>query len=178
MRRYILVACLIAMCVHITPLYGEIEVKHDRFTKGVTVQTKPHGSSSRPSLFLFAVLGGIPQVSIVEGRMIFKMTPSVTIQLWSMSHTGWQYLSCHSLYWLVDGKSFPLPQPRHEGDAESGYVLEFLEIKDVEVSQIETLAKAKRVEYKVCSDEFVVSPAEMNDLRTFHKKITDPKTWE
>jgi len=81
--------------------------------------------------------------------------------------TRWQYLNCNTTHWLVDDKPFELPQPIHQGEVGSGYVIEFLLIQPVSLSAIQQMAAGKKVEFKVCNDEVTLNKGEMEDLRKF-----------
>ncbi len=89
------------------------------------------------------------------------------------SADSWRYLQCHHTGWLVDDKPFQLPQPIHDGSVGSGYVLEFLIIAPVTLKQIEQLARAKKVEFKVCNDEYTATTNEMDDFRVFLSKLRE-----
>lgn len=141
------------------PLRAEIEVLHDRFSGDVTVRTKPTVASAKPSFLLVGAYEA-------DGQ------PSVAINLFIKAQS-WVYLQCHRTYWLVDGKPFQLPQPTHDGRVHSGYVIEFLVISPVTINQIEQLAQAKKVEFKVCNDEYTANTTEMNDFRVFLSKLRE-----
>lgn len=139
---------------------GEIEVKVDRFDGSTTVQTKvptkPKTLVKRPRFDLIGRYTGEAQ----------RTKPGIAIMLISLSEE-WQYLSCNTTYWLVDDKPLGLPQPTHKGSIRSGFVVEYLIIAPVPLSALQQMAAAKKVEFKVCNDEFTLNKEEMADLRKF-----------
>jgi hypothetical protein len=50
-------------------------------------------------------------------------------------------------------------------------VVETLYISPLSMKQLELMARAKKIEFKVCNDEYSASPEELLDLRTFFSKM-------
>ena len=77
--------------------------------------------------------------------------------------------------WLVDGRPFSLPDATHDGSvSQFGGVHEHISISPVTMAQIESLARAKKVEWKVCNDEYTATVEELDDLRNFLIKLKTP----
>jgi len=142
-----------------THLHAEIEVIHDRFTGDITLRTKSLSSPrGKPNIFLIG--------SYEKGVL------KIAIFLNSIADT-WRYLMCHRTHWLVDDKPFKLSKAIHDGSTGSGYVLEHVIIRGVTVKQIEQLARAKKIEFKICTDEYVATSQEVEDFRVFLLKIRE-----
>jgi hypothetical protein len=138
------------------PLHAEIEVIHDRFSNRTTVRTKPKAVERTPSiLILGSYEGGQPVTSIVLAT----------------SAENWRYRQCHQTQWLVDDQPFPLPQPKHGGSVGAGYVAEYVMIHHVPLKKIEQLAQAKKVEFKICNDEYTATTEEVKDFGIFLSKF-------
>jgi hypothetical protein len=147
------------------PLHAEIEVLHDHFSGRATVRTKPKAPTTRrPSI---ALLGS----HSAEGQ------PGVVLMVVSTTKS-WRYLQCHHTDWFADNKSLRLPQPTHKAQIGPGFVIETLMIAPVTIEQIEQLAQAKKVEFRVCNDEYEATAEEMTDLHVFLSKMRDPAIWK
>lgn len=76
----------------------------------------------------------------------------------------WRYLECKSNNWLLDGKPEPALVGKYENSmASSATVERFVYIVPRKV--VERIASSKTVEFKVCSDEGVVSSKDLEGLR-------------
>ena len=158
MNRYVFYFLLFALCFSV-PLHAEIEVLHNRFSGRVTVRTKPKAPTTRR-----------PRIALI-GSHNAEGEPSVLLMVVSTAKS-WRYLECHHTYWLADDKSLWLPQPIHNAQIGAGFVIETLLIAPVTIEQIEQLAQAKKVEFRVCNDEYEATAEEMNDLRDFLLKLS------
>jgi hypothetical protein len=69
-------------------------------------------------------------------------------------HAGWRYMECHNTCWLLDSTKFDLPQPVHKGHVGSGFVVEFLTINGLTLSQLEQMAQTQQLEFRICNDDF------------------------
>jgi hypothetical protein len=138
------------------PLHAEIEVIHDSLSNKTTVRTKPKASMTSPSILVLGSYGGgQPVVSIILAT----------------AAKSWRYRQCHQTQWLVDDQPFQLPQPNHYGSVGSGYVSEYLVIDQVPLKKIEQLAQAKKVEFKLCNDEYTATTEEVKDFGIFLSKL-------
>lgn len=74
---------------------------------------------------------------------------------WLLSMSDeWEYLECHSLTLLIDGRRLPV-RTTHDGRVSRG-VLEFIEF-DLPRAELARWAKAKSIEGKLCNTEFTLS---------------------
>lgn len=84
--------------------------------------------------------------------------------------SAWQYLSCHSLRWLVDGSPISLPDPIHRGRVIRGGVIETLLVR-VPIDEARRLATAQMVEYRICNDQFAMPASAISGLREMLGKL-------
>jgi len=52
-------------------------------------------------------------------------------------------------------------------------VLESLFIEPISIKQFEPIARAQKIEFKVCNDEYEATPDKLEDIRDFYSKVTD-----
>jgi hypothetical protein len=146
--------------------FAEIQIKYDRFKDKTTVQTDPkktRGTKFQPALVLIGSYGGQS-----------PSKPGVCDLALALQASSWEYLRCHSVACLADGKPVELPPPKHDGHVRRGYVLEFI-IMMVPFNTIEQLSKSEKVELKICNTEFTLTKEEMQDLRTFVEAFAERK---
>jgi hypothetical protein len=144
------------------PLYtfAEIQVENDRFNGATTIHTKARLASSTPYIHLLGIFAPSDKQPTDMGFMLVSR------------NKGWRYLDCHSVYFLLDNKKFSLPGATHDGSVTaSGLVVEYVRIRSLTMKQIEEMAQSKKIEYKICNDEYTVTPEDMRDIRTFYTKM-------
>jgi hypothetical protein len=154
---FTLIACLSALS------QAEIEKKYDRFTQTTTVASKPiPPERGNPRLFLLATYPGEkPPANLTDVGFFFVSCSK-----------DWEYLSCNSTNFLIDGKPYSPGAATHKGHVSSGDVLEYLIYPKATFSTIKKLAAATKVEVKICNTEFVLSAKGMNDLKEFVRLLT------
>ncbi|WP_025804626.1 hypothetical protein [Pseudomonas chlororaphis] len=76
----------------------------------------------------------------------------------------WQYLDCHHSDWLVDGVRDPYLEMEYSNTVAGSSTMERF-TKRVDRQNLERLASAKLVEFKVCGTEGKVSEKDMDGLR-------------
>lgn len=155
MKSIILAIVVFSFCL-VNSSRAEIEVIVDRFDGSTTVRTKPQAVFKRLHFTLLCRYTGEAQ----------KTNAIIEIVLIG-AYEQWTYLKCNTTHWLVDSKPFELPQPIHEGEVGRGFVMELLTIVPVPLSALQQMAVVKKVEFKVCNDEFMLNKGEMEDLRKF-----------
>jgi len=93
-----------------------------------------------------------------------KNLPAVNIILSSINE-DWKYLNCHSTYCLVDGKPLELPKTEHYGDVMGGgKVIEIIYVS-VPYSTFVKMCEARKIEFKICNTEFIISEFEKTCLK-------------
>lgn len=85
---------------------------------------------------------------------------------------GWRYLKYHPIIFLVDGERWTF-EPNHDGDVETGYVLEHLFVHLSE-DQLLKIAHAKSAQVKVGCDIVYFKPEHVTALKDFASLIGDP----
>jgi hypothetical protein len=147
--------------------FAEIERKEDRFTNSISFGTKPSPSLSHPWLATY---------------MNFKGGEKQFLCMFISSNESWRYLTCHSVYLLIDGKPFRSIKTQHRGSVGRGYVLEFIKT-DLTFEEIKEISKATKVEFKICNDVWELArfpasarPSNLDDLKTFVSMVEEIQT--
>jgi hypothetical protein len=129
-----------------------LKVKNDEFT-GESVAYTP----------LMAV-GEDMELMVLASR---SPKNDVLISLKSYSDNGWEYLRCHHLHWLADGRRVDAPESKHDGHVSYGSsVIEDIEQHPVAESEFLKLATAKQVRGRLCNTEFQLQPSHIGELRS------------
>ena len=89
--------------------------------------------------------------------------PGLVLLAFSSWHDDWQFLECHDLTLLVDGRSMPL-ETTHDGSVESGFVSEQV-ISEITLRDFLTIVNANKVEGQLCRMEFELTSSQMEALR-------------
>ncbi len=134
-----------------------INVKYDRFADKTIVSIDQDHDKAKSS----------PQIgflSFFDGQKT-STQPNVYISFLKQSET-WQYLDCHVVFSVSDGKPLKLPESEHKGDVGSGYVLETVYLS-VDFETVAKMSAAKTVEFKLCNDEIKLSDEEIGSLKKF-----------
>lgn len=130
-------------------------VKNDRFEQRTKITYDMPGSAFNGYMD-FTVMSDFS----TKGRWapVYSMMLTITGQ-------EWKYLHCHEMDWLVDGKPMNFWSTRYDDQMGSGdYVMEFFNITPKRTS-LEALAKASKVEYRICNTEYVLTRDELDGIR-------------
>jgi hypothetical protein len=87
----------------------------------------------------------------------------------------WRYLKCPLVDMLADDQPVSVPAFSHDGDVGRGYVLEKLMAR-WGVPDVERLADARKIEIRICRDEYSVPPAGIAEIRHFISARADALT--
>ena len=159
-RSYKLAIALLAIAA-CSSATGAIESQEDRFTGSYSIHTKPYPAPS--PAFGFAWLYVEDKGGKVDTLGILMFTTS----------ESWRYLECHGTAFLADGKPLDLgSEIRGPGKVGSGYVTEIL-IINTALAKLKMAAQARKIEYKVCNDEYVMSDSDLADLKEFVHLVTE-----
>ena len=107
-----------------------------------------------------------------EGRSKPDGRPSLMFT--NEGRDGWRYLKYHPITLIVDGERFAF-DPKHDGDVEKGYVLEYLWVHPTK-DQFLKIAKANSIEVKVGSDSFSLSADRLLAIRDFGAYVGSPSS--
>ena len=107
-----------------------------------------------------------PQGSLVVVYHYNETTPAppdLISLAFASFHDDWQFLECHNLTLLVDGRSMPL-ETTYDGSVESGFVSEQV-ISEITLRDFLTIVNANKVEGQLCRMEFELTSSQMEALR-------------
>lgn len=126
----------------------------DRFTgkRGIKYVAKPKMTAPTVSTF----------VNVLDGEANSNLL--ITVFGFSRAGGSWKYLQCNQTHWLVDGNPFPTQGVIHRGKVIRGGVIEHLG-QPLTLEQLDALAAATTIEFKICNDEFVMSKEDQEGLR-------------
>ena len=99
---------------------------------------------------------------------------SATVFLFTGSTREWRYLRCHHVNWLVDGVPLTTGETTHHGQVSPPR--QFIRVKEsivqpLSVEQLETIASGASVEFRICNDEYALTPGEIQGFRQFLAKV-------
>ncbi len=118
--------------------YKYVESRFDRFSNLTVVTFYPPTLPGRlltPSL-----------MAIVSRKTPSSPPIAELIKLCFMaSNKNWQYLRCDHLSILADGSRVPLPDSKHDGTVEQGFVLEYIRV-EISFATLSHLSKSHLIE--------------------------------
>lgn len=179
MRILRTIAFAIPLSILPVSLAAKTVSEYDRFTDMTTVAlgawTSPPHEFKHTDLSMAG--HSFPPRLIV--RAFFKgknprAVKTVSFGFTTMS-TDWLYLKCPYLDILVDDRPVDLGKARHDGDVGSGYVSETI-ITEILIDKFAKVARAKKLEAKICNTELIVGESERDELLSFLKIIRPEKT--
>lgn len=137
--------------------------KVDKFTGRVTYSLDPDFKEARERPVLTAYTSAPP-----------GERPAAVLLAFLQISKGWQYLECHHVYFLIDGKR-ARPKTVHNGKGLGGAtVLERVKM-ELGLAALETIAGSSSAEFRLCNYEARVSSVEKQKLREF-LALLPPKT--
>ncbi len=161
--RAISICVLLAASALSTAHAQEVSDDTDRFTGAREIKYQSPPAFGGPQVSSYINLKG-------DGGKSFYSIVSVYT---SSRAGGWQYLRCKTMHWLVDGQPFQMPEPVYQGSVLTGGVLEHF-VLNMSQDQMRALAQAATVEFKICNDEFKLSPTDHNGLRQVIESYGSP----
>lgn len=146
---------------------AEVEVKYDRF-EGYTAVILRSSVEGNKEIYGYP---GISVHSAFKGKTRTESPYKFVLVSLNFMHKSWEYLSCHSVAFLIDGIPIKTPPFEHKGNVGNSYVFEHL-LSKVSLDFITTIAKAKeRIEFKVCNDEFTLPMSIVDDAQKYLEAI-------
>lgn len=159
------------MKLHFTPLvlalvaapaFAALTAKEDRFNGSVTHSHTAKIDGSKDKFRM-------GKDSITLSRMDKGGESSHTVMIFTATHSnrhggGWRYLHVRSVDWLVDGQPMQVSTPEKVSNVGRGYVSEaFIQVLTAE--QMAAIGSAASVEFRIGSDEFKLSKADLEAAR-------------
>ena len=162
MKKIVFVLLAVVSLLLVINASAEIEIRYDKFKDMTIVMTKPGSVSTAPTS------PGITWMGWYKGTVI--SIPKEVILKFVSSSRSWQYLRCHEVGCLVDGKIVRLPESKHHGSTNRGGVLEQISVV-IPFETAKQIAFAEKVEFKICNAEFAMGKYDHDDAQTFIKKF-------
>ncbi len=141
---------------------GNVEVKYDRFKwktdlTSTLQQPTPHGGNDVNSFYTWSIH---LNAAVKEGSLAEPPT-----LMFLFARNRWEYLNCHDLNFLVDGKPYELAST-FKSTMERGAAVEVLFVP-LTRQQLTQLGAAKKVEYRICRDEYTLDSTALQDIKDF-----------
>jgi hypothetical protein len=90
-----------------------------------------------------------------NGKHSGKNKPDIILSFTHVGENGWDYLDCHDLGLLINGKVSNLGELKHSGNVLTGSSVSEAMNMHLTYKQFLKLKNAKTVEGKICNTEFV-----------------------
>lgn len=143
MRTFSLAILLSLFAITLACAEIEVTTTPDRYS-GQTATTARFGSQIRNE----PLAPGIGFLVIAVGR-----TADLHLNSYNPTQSGWRYLKCNHLYFLIDGKRFGPFEARHDGSVGGSIISESMSY-DFPPEFFAALKKARTVEGRICNSEF------------------------
>jgi hypothetical protein len=153
---------LTTACLATTAFAKPPDVKFDRF-KGITKIDMPLSYAEKSATV------GVPQHALSIFGMFYAESKNDGVGLAVVNYTSdWHYLQCHEIDFLLDGKPFaPVAKPISNSNVlQAGLLAEHFFIP-LTRQELETLTSAKKVEWKICNDEYVLQEKYVPNLADY-----------
>lgn len=138
---------------------GTVTSEYDRFKDYTAVHLTDMKLSSGINFDAFYLMPGQePKV------------PATVVFLFHASSSDWQYLRCHNVDLLLDGKPLQVGDAKHDGTVGNGYVIEHISLQ-MAVSSLLAIAASKQVDGRICRTEFRLDTPELTALTDFASRM-------
>lgn len=81
-----------------------------------------------------------------------------------------RFAACHDVEWWVDGKPLTTAPASHRGRVIDGEMIELIG-QDVTPAWVASIGGARAVRYRVCRDEYVLTPGDINAFAVIAAKL-------
>ena len=85
---------------------------------------------------------------------------------------AWNYDTCHSVNWVIDGTPMASGETNWEGKPLDGAVMETI-FQMADYSDLEKMSGARSIEYRVCNDAFVLTDSDIAGIRSVVKALSE-----
>jgi hypothetical protein len=158
MRYRLAVACAL-MWISLSA-FAQVEVKYDEAEKQTVVKTPDRDPTKAPQVQLLAI----------KEEVAADPTAKTIAIMFVAKSPEYQYLKCHAVSALADGKPVAVGESDHDGEAQKGSVVEYVTLQ-VNLKTLNTLAKASTVKFTVCNDSVQLTAAEMGQFKEFYEAV-------
>lgn len=152
-------AVLFAVLLVATAANAEVTSKYDRFKNRTEVTSSKEGVSS-----------GTGMLNLMWGFRYpgekMQARPGNVEFIIFVFNKSWEYLRCHSVAFLADGKPVSVEGSKHSGDVRQGFIVETI-IANLRADAVSQLANAQKVEMQICRTEYTFDDGDMKVLREF-----------
>ena len=107
----------------------------------------------------------IGEIMITSDIKAGDKTPSIGLGF-VFARNHWVYFNCHDVNFLVDGKPWQPESVKFQNQMEKSAAVEVV-TATLTRAQVQELAAASRVEYRICRDEFAFDNAMMQNFKDF-----------
>lgn len=84
-----------------------------------------------------------------------------------------RYAACHGVEWIVDGQPLATASASHRGNVIDGERIELI-AQDVSPVWVVAIGRAQTVRYRVCRDEYALTPDDIGAFAVIAAKLTSP----
>jgi len=164
MRIVVAMALAAALSAHARTIGDDT----DRISGERTIAYTADGSTNlaRP-VFTF-------NASLVGEASSSPISSAITLAFVSRSDEGVapapRFAACHGIEWLVDGKPLAATPASHRGNVIDGEMIELVE-QDVTSDWVVAIGKARSVRYRVCRDEYALTPGDIDAFGAIAAKL-------
>jgi len=81
-----------------------------------------------------------------------------------------RFAACHNVDWIVDGQSLASTRSVHQGSVIHGELIEMI-AQDVTPAWVNAISSAQSVRYRVCRDEYALTPGDIQAFATVVAKL-------
>ena len=81
-----------------------------------------------------------------------------------------RFAACHGVEWWVDGKPLATAPASHRGRVIDGEMIEWIG-QDVTTAWVASIGSAQAVRYRVCRDEYALTPGDINAFAVIAAKL-------
>lgn len=147
---------------------AEVKTTYDRFKDRTNIV------AARP-VDDVAAFGGLHLVwqANYTGQAIQTKPSEIAFAVMS-GNRSWEYLRCHDVAFLADGKPVITGKSTHNGRVLKGFVHETV-ITPVSAASLEQLRRAQKIEMQLCRKEHAFDEKDVQVLREFVTSITPQK---
>lgn len=128
----------------------DVMIERDRFTDEISIDGKGRIGTN---------IDGAPLVTL---HAVVRNEPTTHLMLLRYDRER-HWSECSYTHWLVDGRQVSIPTARYEPD---------IWLYNLDPAQLQQLATAKSIEYRLCNDEYTMSAADLALIAEFERVLS------